>query len=94
IFYLSSVPLKIPETIEKIDPTMFILHLIEYSVLGFLFYKAKRNVLFSFIICSSYGVINEIYQIFIPNKFFSFSDIIANSIGSLIGILVFKFLFK
>lgn len=41
IFLLSSKPIPLPEMI--FDPTKFLLHVGEYSVLGFLLVKSLRN---------------------------------------------------
>lgn len=46
IFYLSSIPLKFPET--RIDSTKFVLHAIEYFILGMLLCWASKKVVFFF----------------------------------------------
>lgn len=89
IFYLSSIPLKFPETINKIDPTKFSLHVIEYMILGFLLFNAKKDLKSSFVIGSLYGLTDEIHQFFVPFRTFSYLDLIADCLGSFLGALIF-----
>jgi len=41
----------------------------------------------------SYGIFNEIYQYFIPEREFSFGDILANSLG-IITLLILVYIFQ
>ena len=45
------------------------------------------------IISFSYGIFNEIYQYFIPEREFSFEDILANSLG-VITFLILVYIFQ
>jgi VanZ family protein len=92
IFYLSSIPIKLPEIFD-FDPTRFTLHVIEYTILGFLLFNARRDFLFSFLFGSIYGLSDEIHQYFVPFRTFSFYDVIADTIGVCLGIFLFKELF-
>jgi len=47
----------------------------------------------AFILSVSYGLFNEIYQYFIPEREFSFGDILANSLG-IITFLVMVYIFQ
>ncbi|MDI6798591.1 MAG: VanZ family protein [Candidatus Aenigmarchaeota archaeon] len=89
IFYLSSIPLNFPEMINTIDPTKFSFHVAEYSVLGFLLFNATRNILFSVSISSIYGLGDEVHQYFVPFRSFSIFDLIADVIGSCLGVVFF-----
>ena len=88
IFVLSSFP-KVP-TIER--PFLDKLeHVIEYSVLGFLamscFKKIDRKtIIFAILITSLYGVLDEFHQYFVPGRDFSVLDMLADSLGSIVGI--------
>lgn len=55
----------------------------------FLFDKAS---LVAIIICLFYGVVDELHQILIPGRFADTYDWIADSLGTLIGVLVLNFL--
>ena len=68
-------------------------HAIEYSILGFLLLSCfkRRNgltVIVVFIFASIYGVFDEFHQYFIPGRDCSGLDMIADSFGSLFGILL------
>ncbi len=89
IFYLSSQPyVSIPPEIEEIDPENIILHICEYSILGFLLLKAtgEEKLFLSFALGSFYGITDEIHQSFVPNRTSSPIDAIADSVGVIIGI--------
>ena len=45
-------------------------------------------LLFLIIICSLYGVTDEVHQYFIPSRSSDLMDVIADSIGSIIGIIL------
>lgn len=91
IFYLSSQPYlaeSIPPEIEEIDPENIILHICEYSILGFLLLKAtgEEKLFLSFALGSFYGITDEIHQSFVPNRTSSPIDAIADSVGIIMGI--------
>jgi len=95
IFILSSIsqpPSYIEETgFDKIQ------HVIEYSVLGFFVlgsFVDRNNVkiiLLVSIICSLYGITDEIHQFFVPGRYFSVLDMVANSVGAVVGILTLRY---
>jgi len=97
IFYFSSIP-TIPPLILKIMPETLILHAFEYAIFGILLFRALINsknkkwrnntILLTIVIATVYGIINEINQYFIPSRTFSIFDIFANSIGSMLGIII------
>lgn len=94
IFYLSSIPLKFPEVIDKLDPTKFSFHVAEYMILSFLFFNATKKSKLSFFISGSYGISDEIHQYFVPFRVFSLEDVAADWIGSFIGVLIAKKVLK
>ena len=90
IFILSSFP-KLP-TVEKpgIDKVE---HVIEYSILSFLlincFRKKNRRVVFIIILLVSlYGITDEFHQYFVPGRSCSGFDMLADSIGSFVGVWI------
>jgi len=91
ILLLSSI--SKPPSVEKPDFDK-IEHVIEYSILGFLVlgcFEIKNElkiILFVVLVCSLYGVINEIYQYSIPGRYCSSLDMVANSIGSIFGVVI------
>lgn len=53
------------------------------------------NFMLTVFFCSFYGVLMEIMQFtFFPGRYFEVLDIIANIIGSFIGLFAFKYFFN
>jgi len=78
-------------------------HLVAYFGLAILLnltliYQRKSRLLFdkaslvTIIICLFYGIVDELHQILIPGRFADTYDWIADSLGTLIGVLVLNFL--
>lgn len=104
ILYLSSSPnIQLPPSFWDFLAVDKLGHLVFYGILAFLiafaFFKSadvikKKLLLKSLILSSFYGICLEIMQYsFFPNRHFEILDIIANISGSLIGILIFKYIF-
>ena len=92
IFYFSSQPTAGVITEE---PTLRFyifksFHIIEYGVLGILFFNAFRKFKFSIPLAYLYGVSDEIHQIFTPGRTSRFTDTLIDLGGILIGSLVLK----
>ena len=67
-----------------------LLHIIEYSFLGFLSVssfndKSKNQIIIISIFCLCFAIFDEIWQSFIPGRFSSGLDVIADGIGIIIG---------
>lgn len=97
IFYLSSLS-RIPPAIIEVQSNTFILHMIEYAILSILLFRAfinSKNTMFkekaihlAIIISILYGITDEIHQYFVPGRFTSVLDLLANSVGA--GIVLTK----
>lgn len=66
-------------------------HFIAYGVMGLLAYISvdsirKKSYLFIFVI--SLGAVLELFQLYIPGRSASYSDIIANTIGASLGYFI------
>ncbi|MEM4367769.1 MAG: VanZ family protein [Candidatus Anstonellales archaeon] len=98
IFFFSSIPYL---RIEELGFWDFILrkisHITEYAVLSILLVNAlfvsicfkKSNIyLLSFVLGVLYAISDEIHQYFVPGRFFSIVDILIDSIGVTIGIVL------
>ena len=81
------------------------LHLFFYAVLTLLliqglgkqteFIKLRLfNYRYAIIIAISYGIIIELLQLLIPGRSFDLLDILANGIGTLVGMFFFYILFR
>ena len=106
IFAVSSLeqpPLPMPEfewlTIDKLY------HFIEYAILGGLlawaFVKAKPSVvpskliwLVATVLSILYGASDEWHQTFIPGRFATLADWVADAFGSIAGVLVVYLYYK
>ena len=53
---------------------------------------SKKSMLFTFLITLFYGLFDEVHQIFIPGRAFDWWDLVADIIGSVLGILLVKFI--
>ncbi|MDI6806619.1 MAG: VanZ family protein [Candidatus Aenigmarchaeota archaeon] len=93
IFYISSIPLEFPEVVDKLDPTKFSLHVVEYTILGILLPRVA-GIKLSFLVGSLYGLSDEMHQLFVPFRVFSLWDWLADVIGIIFGILISTYLIK
>lgn len=77
-------------------------HAAVYLVLGVLVMNAfimsgmrgHKAFIFSFIFCILYAVTDEIHQLFVPGRGTEATDVLIDGIGALIGIGIYKFIFK
>jgi VanZ family protein len=74
-----------------------IFHVGEYGVLGYLVARAIGNygltkkTLFirAFALCVLYGISDEVHQMFVPHRYPSVMDVLADGIGSSLGIGIY-----
>lgn len=86
--------------ISKIDLTFFdkFLHFSAYCIFGFLLVNSFKNVnililIFIVIIGTIYGGFNEIWQMYVADRYASVYDGIANGVGMVIGTVIsYKYL--
>ena len=67
-----------------------LIHIIEYSILGFLSInslsnESKNQIIIACLLCLCFAIMDEIWQSFIPGRFSSGLDVIADGIGIIIG---------
>lgn len=100
IFWISSLPseqLTPPESGAGITISASIKHVGEYAVLGILMSlviaqvsnKTRSTILYSFLFSSCYGILDEVHQFFVPTRFCTFSDMYADVVGSVMGVLFY-----
>jgi len=79
-----------------------VIHFLIYGIHAFLCLAALSDkilllklfhYLLALVFSVSYGIFNEIYQYFIPEREFSFGDILANSLG-IITFLILAYIFQ
>ena len=100
IFFLSVRPMpeNMPNNVDKV------IHLIVYSLMGAIFTRAlqkgvrleKKNTIVAIALISSIslGTLIEGVQHFYPYRNASLMDMVANSIGALIGVFVYTLITK
>ena len=98
IYYSSSI---CGEDIPKIDiPNIDkLFHFIEYFILGAILVRAFANssdkagfkliLLLSIMIASTYGILDEFHQRFVPGRTLEIFDVLSDIIGSFFGALLY-----
>ncbi len=93
IFYLSSLPNESFKYLNEgfgLDDS--IEHFLEYSLLSILFLRLLINYhkakFLAVGLSTLYGITDEIHQLFVPTRVFSFSDIFFDLLGSLVAVLI------
>lgn len=73
-------------------------HFIAYSVLslhvGLLTFEVKKQFVVGMLLCLVYGALIEVIQHFVPGRFMSGYDMIANAIGVFLGLIITAIAFK
>ena len=94
IFFGSSVPGK--DVPPEVGPRSSLLHVLEYSVLGFLLLPAtgrlRYPVLIAIAIGGVYGITDELHQYFVPGRTCSLADVSCDCLGAAAGALLPKML--
>lgn len=82
------------------DVVRTIAHICEYGVLGilvrlaFIPHKVKSKMIISVILCLVYSISDEIHQFFVEGRAYQFSDVVCDTFGSLLGILLISLICK
>ena len=101
ILYLSaSSGVKVPESLSDLVGMDKLGHLVIYAIFSFLMLLGvfknrginKTSLIFVVILSSVYGVLMEVMQFtFFKGRYFEVLDIIANIIGSFVGLFFFNY---
>ncbi len=94
-----------PQYVDVFEISDKIKHFTAYFTLAFLlgmnlYFQEKWKALskyflsYTFIICVTYGLLDEIHQIFVPNRTCEFYDWLADLSGSLLAVLLLRFTVK
>ena len=75
-----------------------IAHFMLYLVLGLFVYNVfknnKKRIIISLFICIFYACTDEFHQLFIFGRSCEIRDVIIDSIGSFIGILIYNYVYR
>lgn len=73
-------------------------HFIEYFILGILVInfitRYDKKIIIAILLCIIYATSDEIHQIFIPGRSCQIIDIMIDSLGSIMGIYLYKLITK
>jgi len=64
-------------------------HMTEYAILGFLLMGLMENMIISFVVGAIYAATDEIHQYFVPGRSCQITDVLIDSFGVIIGIILF-----
>jgi VanZ family protein len=95
IFYLSSLS-QVPWTHMAPD---YVSHALEYFGLALLVARGlndglsnlitPRRLLISFLLCLGYAILDEIHQIFVPNRYADVLDVLSDVVGIVLALALF-----
>ncbi|MDO8282008.1 MAG: VanZ family protein [Thermodesulfovibrionia bacterium] len=99
IFFLSSI--AYPDIVPLPKNSDKVIHFFEYAVLSVLFFLSFkksgviRNILWlSIVLATFYGITDEYHQSYVPGRYSSIGDVVADFIGSAAGALSLKLILK
>ena len=73
-------------------------HFIEYFILGILVInfitRYDKKIIIAILLCIIYATSDEIHQIFVPGRSCQIIDIMIDSLGSIMGIYLYKLITK
>ena len=98
IFKLSSGPVSIPLPFLDFPHADKVVHMLEYTLLGFLIARAVlstlsfgglRGILFSIFLTFLLGCTDEFHQAFVPTRYADLLDLGSDGIGAVLGVLAY-----
>ena len=87
-----------PKVVSDVYHIDKVIHLVAYAVLGILFYRAlacpargrpDACMLLSVLLASAYGLSDEIHQHFVPFRQADLLDLLADGVGSGLGVIAY-----
>jgi VanZ family protein len=98
IFYFSSLPGSAIPHLFLFQNVVF--HLLAYAALAYFFSRALKNtyaglrllkiIFFTVLFGMSYGITDELHQLFVPGRLSSVSDVFMDAVGSFLGSLLYR----
>lgn len=84
---------------EKLQlPVRKLAHFTMYAIGGVLFYmlfneynlEDKNKLIYSFCLCLTYAILDEVHQCFVPGRSAQITDVLIDSVGSILAIIITK----
>lgn len=96
IFLISSTPGEVIQAAGLgYEPFHINGHFFLFLILTFTYYKGTKNIVYSVLLSTTYGVLDEIHQMFVPLRSASLFDIWTDFAGALVaGFILWKLLPK
>lgn len=71
-------------------------HFIAFGLLGFLFYMGmgRKGILYPWVMTTLYAATDEWHQLHVPNRTGAVGDVVLDSIGAIIVLLIVHYLIK
>jgi VanZ family protein len=104
IFILSSIPkLNPPDLGFKIQDKFY--HFLFYAVFGHLVARSffflefsqrfhRHYLVFAIVFSVVYGLSDEMHQYYVPGRFCSLGDFVADGLGAVTGVFIYRFRFQ
>lgn len=102
IAYFIASKINIMSTKDLIFLIRKMAHLTEYLILGILLINMLKDynkvniklVIITILFCFSYAISDEVHQLFIDNRSGKFTDVLIDTLGSIIGTIIYYILIK
>lgn len=92
--------ITVPKNLEVINNNDKLIHFAEFFVLTvlalktFQLFRFKHHYIIGIIFCLMFVVFSESLQSLIPSRSFSYYDMLADALGIIVGLGVFKWIFS
>lgn len=100
VFFLSSHAIPAPVAQYVVKGGDLVIHATEYGILAFLLYRlfSRETAVFfrkytyriSWLFAVFYGLSDEIHQYFVPSRFMSMWDVLADAVGATLVLVIIK----
>lgn len=92
--------ITVPKNLDVVNNNDKLIHFVEFFVLViislkvFQMFNVKHYYIFGVLLCLVFVVLSESLQSLIPSRSFSYYDILADVLGIISGMVVFKWIFS
>lgn len=90
VLVLSFMPGSVSSSIQHVDKLEHLVAFFVLSILLLLAYKFSKPLFTTAIIMALFGMGIEVVQVYIPNRIFSMQDFLADIVGIVLALLVYR----